>query len=412
VTLSHTPDPGNENEAKPPLRDWLLLSLLGVLTIVFLAGSTELIARRMFVSSSSDKEGCMIENDPSTGWRGRPNCTNIEKMYESAYTEIRFNSSGFRNNFDFAPKQPGTYRIVLLGSSAVQGGGVKEEDTIASLLPAQLSAKTGRRVEIYNEAIEGWGGTPRNIASRFSKALSVQPDLVLWILTLWDVRNSAGMSPHDELLLPDETRLYPDKPASPSGATAAPPRAAGIPAWPVRMINSARKAAADAWHGSRSRIMLSHFQVEYESQRQFVESQDLGHQDTEYLSAQPNEKRLKHLRELDSYVAEIQRQASAAGVPVVAVYWPSATQAAVICLGGWPGADPWSFDNELRAVFENRGVTYVDILPDYRNVPDPQSDYFPYDGHPNAKGDAAVSAMLARGLTSGAVPALRATAHP
>lgn len=147
----------NSNEDRLPRRDWVLLPMIGLLTIFILAGSTEMIARLIFTDSSTDKEGCIVRNDPSTGWRGNPNCVNFGKMYEGEPAVFRFNSSGFRNDFEFAPKQPGTYRIVMLGSSAVEGGGVKEEDTIAALLPAELSAKTGRRVEIYNEGIEGWG---------------------------------------------------------------------------------------------------------------------------------------------------------------------------------------------------------------------------------------------------------------
>jgi hypothetical protein len=398
----------NANEAELPRHDWVLLPMIGLLTILFLAGSTETIARLMFVSFSTDKEGCVIHNDPSTGWRGKPNCVSFGKGYESDPTETRINGDGFRNDFEFAPKQPGTFRIVMVGSSAAMGSGVR----VATLLPAELSEKTGRRVELYNEAIEGWGGTPRNIVFRFGKVLSVQPDLILWILTPWDIRNAGGMMPHDEIL-PDETRLYPDNKAHAPGDPAASSGNGGILTVAAHTLRSIRGFVDDAWHNSRSDLMLVHFMVELESQNQFVKSQNLSRQDAQYLAAQPSEKRLQHLRELDGYVAEIHRQASDAGVPVAAVFWPNATYAAVLSLDEWPtGIDPFSFDNELRSVFVNRGVIYIDVLPDYRNILNPQAGYLPYDGHPNANGNLTFSALLAKELISGAIPELKAVAEP
>jgi hypothetical protein len=51
-------------------------------------------------------------------------------------------------------------------------------------------------------------------------------------------------------------------------------------------------------------------------------------------------------------------------------------------------------------------------LPDYRNIPNPEQGYFPVDGHLNADGHRIVSGLLAKALTSGAVPALRVAAQP
>jgi hypothetical protein len=51
MTQSAACDNGTTTEAKLPRRDWLLLPLLGVLTISLIAGSTELIARRMLSES-------------------------------------------------------------------------------------------------------------------------------------------------------------------------------------------------------------------------------------------------------------------------------------------------------------------------------------------------------------------------
>jgi hypothetical protein len=66
---------------------------------------------------------------------------------------------------------------------------------------------------------------------------------------------------------------------------------------------------------------------------------------------------------------------------------------------------------ELQRVVESHGGIYIDILGDFRTVPNPEKYYFPVDGHPNADGHAAISRFLAMGLTGGAIPALRAAAE-
>jgi hypothetical protein len=103
----------------------------------------------------------------------------------------------------------------------------------------------------------------------------------------------------------------------------------------------------------------------------------------------------------------------AAGVPLVVTLVPNRAQAAMISMGEWPaGYDPYKLDNELRSIIEKQGGTYIDILPDYRTIASPEQGYFTVDGHPNADGHALIARFLARELTSGAIPTLKATTQP
>lgn len=96
-----------------------------------------------------------------------------------------------------------------------------------------------------------------------------------------------------------------------------------------------------------------------------------------------------------------------------AVYVPNRAQAAMISMGKWAaGYDPYKFGEELRAIITRHGGTYIDILPGFRSLPNPGQYYFPVDGHPDARGHAIISGFLAREITSGAVPALKAIAQP
>jgi hypothetical protein len=65
--------------------------------------------------------------------------------------------------------------------------------------------------------------------------------------------------------------------------------------------------------------------------------------------------------------------------------------------------------NKLSSIVASHGWTYINTLSDYQSIPNPQLGYFVLDGHPNAKGHAMISRILAKHLTAGAVPALKAT---
>jgi hypothetical protein len=79
----------------------------------------------------------------------------------------------------------------------------------------------------------------------------------------------------------------------------------------------------------------------------------------------------------------------------------------MISMGKWPsGADPFRLDEDLRSIVSGRGGIYVDILPDFRDVPSAEQYFYMVNGHPDEHGNALLAGMLARALTSGAVPAL------
>ena len=84
---------------------------------------------------------------------GNPNCVSWEKIPKASLSEYRFNGCGYRNNADFGPKPPGTYRIVMMGTSIAAGFRVPQEQTMAALLPAELSRRSERKIELYNEGL-------------------------------------------------------------------------------------------------------------------------------------------------------------------------------------------------------------------------------------------------------------------
>ena len=79
---------------------------------------------------------------------------------------------------------------------------------------------------------------------------------------------------------------------------------------------------------------------------------------------------------------------------------PDRTQAAMISMMDEcpKGFDPYKLGNELRSIIVSHGGTYIDILPEFRTVPNPQLGYFALDGHPNAYGHAMIARFLSRKL--------------
>jgi len=69
------------NEARLPRRDWILMPLLGLMTIALISGFTELIARQLLPQLNTAGEDCIV-NDPSVGARGIPNSVCWEKIPE------------------------------------------------------------------------------------------------------------------------------------------------------------------------------------------------------------------------------------------------------------------------------------------------------------------------------------------
>jgi hypothetical protein len=387
------PPSGITEEAKVPRRDWIIMPLLGLLTIVLLLGSTEWMARRTFSGSKTLIADCMVLNDPSTGPRAIPNCVSWEKAPESPPIEYRFNRCGHRSSLDCESKQPGAYRIVLVGSSVALGELVQRDQSFAALLPSDLSQETGRNVELYNEGM-GWG-FPHSMSMRFNDALSARPDMILWVLGAGDIE-AASLVLQVNKNDPDPNRRS------------------------LNLLQKARFRIHEAFHSepganvlsevfghTRTAVMLRYFL--FKSQSRYVASYLMGADGVAgFLKADLSADWRRDLSQFDVDAANMIGRAKSAGVPLVAVYLPSGAQAAMISMGQWPqGYDPFEMDNEIRSIIVRHGGTYISILPDYRNLPNPERGYYLVDSHPNPDGHAAIARMVARELTCGAVPELK-----
>ena len=371
-------------------KDWALLPLISLLTVGGLAVSAELFARRIYYRPPSTNERCLIYKDPSIGVGASPNavCKTIDT---GQLVEYRFNSCGFRTSLSCTQKAPAAFRIVMLGSSTAMGLGVPEKKSFAALLPIELSQLTGRQVELYNEGLVP--SHPEIIARWFNQALDPKPDLILWVVTPYDVQVS-GEAPEVE-----------------------PEAQAGAAAKAIFLIKNrpAGQSMLDAMRGvwinySRTAVLLRH--ILYKSPSQFLKSYLMSDVVSGYLKEEPTELWQKRLKLFDGYAASISLQAKAAGVPLVVVQLPSRAQVLMVSTGDWPnGYDPYMLNHVLKAIVANHGDTYLDSLRAYRNSYDLDQVFQQADEHPNEAGQDLIAGDLAVQFTSGVIPQLKAVGN-
>jgi hypothetical protein len=403
MTQSRQDNASGTQEAALPRRDWILLPLLSLLTIGVVTVSADRIARRVLTESAPFVQSCM---EPGASWgasRAIPNSVCWDKKFESQRVEYRFNSCGHRTRMACEAKQPGVYRIVLAGSSFAMGHLIPEDMTFASLLPVSLAQQTGRRVELYNEGMVGLN--PHVLTLRFDEVLAAKPDLILWTLTAWDIQN----------VLPPDDSPNPDAKVGSLARTwfriKATFNAKPLPDATVFLWKRFWQEGQNSFADSSIAALMQRFI--FESKSQYIKSSLMAGDASGYLESMPRAEWRRRLRQFNDDAADIAARAEAAGVPLVVVLVPNRVQAAMISTGEWPaGYDPYALDHELRTIIESHGGAYLDILPDLRSLPDPEQNYFPVDGHPDVKGHAMIAGLLAKQLTSGAVPALRVTAQP
>jgi hypothetical protein len=276
----------------------------------------------------------------------------------------------------------------MLGSSAAMGLGVPQRNSFAALLPIELSEATGRKVDLYNEALTP--NHPQLIARYFNQALEPKPDLLLWVITPYDVQISGE-------------------------APAAEPEAREDAVAKMKFLlknrpqgESMLAAMRDVWTNySRTAVLLRH--VLYKSQSQYLKSYLLGDEVSGYLRTEPTELWQKRLKLIDGYAASISAQAKAAGVPLVVVELPSRAQVIMASSADWPaGYDPYALNRKLKAIAVSHGGTYFDVLPAYGNVYDVDQVFQAADEHPSDEGHDLIARDLATQFTGGAIPELKA----
>jgi hypothetical protein len=106
--------------------------------------------------------------------------------------ELQTNSLGLNDREYPAEKAPDTFRILMLGDSVVEGGGLQLEDTVSARLEALLNTMgCGRRFEVLNAGVAGYSPILEYLFVK-RVGLGLHPDLIIVNFDMSDV--------HEDLL--------------------------------------------------------------------------------------------------------------------------------------------------------------------------------------------------------------------
>jgi hypothetical protein len=174
------------------------LNLLVVSSVLALIGFEAFLrARAAWVDHHARSESNPTGSAPLTmpeEWKRRE--TKVEGATHASWWHNKlhvYNADGMRTTRPFSEKDPGTFRIMVLGDSLTYGEGVEEGDTYSRVLERELSKQF--RVEVLNLGV--CGAQSEDVKQiLFRHFDSLQPDLVLYGVCLNDFLPS-GVGQYD-----------------------------------------------------------------------------------------------------------------------------------------------------------------------------------------------------------------------
>jgi hypothetical protein len=374
-------------KAQLPIKDWFLFPLLVLATIVLIAVCSEITARRLYPDSVGSLNPCHVHNNNPAGARATPDSVCWDKIPEGEITEYKFNGCGDRAGMECGAKPRDVYRIVMTGTSVAMGRYVSAGNSFGSLLPAKLSRLTGHPVEVYNASM--MQGFLESIPLRLDEILADKPDMVLWVVTPTDLREPS--------FIPRENPSIP-LPESAGGALSA------KRAWYLLKIAFERGSILalirDHFDRTRTALMLRH--LAYRSQSVYLKSYLMASdEEAGFLRRNLSTEWRYRLGQFDKDEADVERWSKRTGVPIAVVLVPNRALAAMVSMREWPqGYDPYKLGDELRSIVVRHGGTYIDMVSDFRDIPNPERLYFPVDGHPDVQGHATIARLLAKELAN------------
>jgi hypothetical protein len=365
--LSPEPAEKAEHASRPPpewrlpRRDYILLPLIFLGTILVLLAGGEIAARLLYPQDDA-AEPC--EYVTPAGARYHPGCVSRVKEWEGPWTIQRFNECGYRTAESCALRPPGSLRVAVVGSSTARGALVNYAESFAARASAFLSERCGGTVDFQNLGTEP--PDVDRIDQRIPEALGLQPSAI--VMTI---------GPFDLIHLKDP-----------------PPRADGQNAPPERMN---LRSVVNMLRESRLFLVMQYYL--YRDPAFQIRAFLLNGDPADYVRRPLSAIWRQRVDDLGSLLHRITAETSPAGVPVLLVYVPERAQAALAATkSAPPGVDPLVLTAALDDVSRRNGVQFLDATPAFAKAPDFYSLFYLTDGHPRDGGHAALADVVEQGL--------------
>jgi hypothetical protein len=146
--------------ARHSVKSWRVRSLVQALALVLVSTAVFLcvaecaarLARRLHASNAGLLRE-YIQLDPRLGHRHRPGAHAVIRNAEYSI-EVQINSKGLRDGERDYAAAPGTFRILAIGDSFVEGLGVEANQDVTAVLQAELRA-AGHNADVINGGTQG-----------------------------------------------------------------------------------------------------------------------------------------------------------------------------------------------------------------------------------------------------------------
>ncbi len=354
-----------------PLRDYLLVPLISLVTVLVMFGVAEIVTRRIWVEQDYDE--CVS----APGAQPNVSCTFRAKNAEGPWSDYRYNECGYRSETSCGPKPPGTARIAIVGASASFGYLSPYEQTYFAYVSRELSRSCGFPVDVQNM---GRPGTTSEFAFRSTdKALALDPDVILYLIVPYDVEQQFDA--------PDLN------PRSDAKTARTPPLQLSLMRRIQIMITQ-----------SRAVLVAQHFL--FQDTDTFLRLY-LNYGDKADFLRQPFSERWQtRFANINLVMAGISEKAHARNVPLVLVPLPSRAEAALLSSKNPPpGADSFAFGRQIEKMAREHSAEYVELMEPFSRIPHSERLFYVVDGHATFEGQRVIGQQVVAKLLDGSVPA-------
>jgi hypothetical protein len=360
-----------ESFSRLPWSDYLILPLIVVVTLLFLAGGGEFIARSAF--PTAPEISCAIHT--VNGIRYRPLCVAFSKAIDGPWVENRFNDCGYRTDQSCKVTPATRLRVAVVGSSIARGHEVPYPETFAARTSAALSRACGETVDFQNlgthyEDILKLGG-------RMHEAVALRSRVIILLITASDLQHLDDVDP---------VVGHP------------PPERGNRGLSLIEVMDGLRK--------SYLFLVAQHF-LYRDPAVQVTAFLRNGIDDMNGYVVNPLPPKWQtRIGQIDGLLKRMTAITNPAGVKVILVYVPRRVHA-VLEMPRYanPRVDTHVLDRALSETARANGVDFIDTTPDFANYKDFNSLYFLADGHPSGAGHALIASAVQRRLLE--MPAFR-----
>lgn len=338
-------------------KDWLLLPLISLATIVTLFLAGELVSRIFWYQRLSTACGLPGVDEP------KPNCTQTQKWFETGQIEEKHNDCGFRTAESCGPKSPGQVRGVVLGTSIASSYMVSYADSFTARTTGYFGRTCGRLVDFQNVMIAS-----DNIVSGVAKTLEsidrLHPDFIVVVVSLFDFTHR--MNPQQASVSPKN-----DDPSTPQG----------IVSW------------VDTYIKYRSHLFgllraIAYRDTGFYMKSHFANEDDYGFMD--HPQAPDWQARFAELRRLVELSAS---KGKALNVPVFLMYVPTEPELRLTENQTFV-THPEALEKEIARLAREYHVVQVPLTAVLRSHIATPNLYYRFDGHPAANAHAIMASEL------------------